>query len=120
MGLDISLYLAHNTKTDTTGLSNNIKKIIDDKTRETINFLPLGDFRKYYTLHEKVDEYIDGYQNCSYAFINIMSFIDIAKLVIEEEKDDYEKQYDEKLKTIVEVLEKEELPHCDIVYWAWW
>ena len=122
MGLDISLYLARTTETDTTGLSDNIKKIINNETDETIGFLPLGDFRKYYTLHEKVNEYLKDYQNCSYAFINIMAFIDIAKRVIKEDKDDYEKGYDEKLKMIIEALERKEVASSsfDIVYWAWW
>ena len=122
MGLDISLYLACSVKTDTTRLSGNIKKIINNETDETIGFLPLGDFRKYYTLHEKINEYLENYQNCSFAFIDIMAFIDIAKQVIEEDKDDHEKEYDEKLKMIIEALEREEVAsnRFDIIYWAEW
>ena len=122
MGLDIALYLARPAKTDTTGLSGNIKKIINNETNETIGLLPLGDFRKYYTLHEKINEYFENYQNGSCAYIDIMAFIDIAKQIIEEDKDDYEKEYDEKLKIIIEALEREEAASIrfDIIYWAWW
>ena len=42
--------------------------------------------------------------------------------ILEEDKDDYEKDYDEKLKMIIEALEREEMASIrfDIVYWAWW
>lgn len=122
MGLDISLYLTRTTETDTEKLNDNLKKIVKNETGDTIEFLPLGDFRKCYTLHEAMDKYFQGYENCSYRFIDMTKFIEIAKQVIEADKDDYEKSFDKRLKEIVEVLEAEERNSrdYDIAYWAWW
>ena len=123
MGLDITLYLKKRTDKNTSGLGMKLQKLIQQEDEPAQILLPLGDFRKYYSLHNQIFEYYPEYENCEYLTISFDELKAMLEAILEEDKDDYEKDYDEKLKTIITYLEEEiSEGNCyfDIVYWAWW